>query len=126
MCDTLMQNNTIHSSDWQLEPPTSGQIQITNRALARYVLYQLAQITLVRGLGAHAIALNHPDAWQSIIITRYDYIQVAIAVTADDMTLPLIASVQTRLHQALSDWLGVNVTVQLSVATVVAAPPTTT
>ena len=126
MCDTLMQNNTIHSSDWQLEPPTSGQIQITNRALARYVLYQLAQIPLVRGIGAQAIAVTHPDAWQSVIITRYDYIQVAIAVTADDMTLPLIASVQTRLHQALSDWLGVNVTVQLSVATVVAAPPTTT
>jgi predicted DNA repair protein MutK len=90
------------------------------------VCYQLAQIPLVRGLGAQAIAVTHPDAWQSIIITRYDYIQVAIAVTADDMTLPLIASVQTRLHQALSDWLGVNVTVQLSVATVVAAPPTTT
>jgi predicted DNA repair protein MutK len=121
-----MQNNTIHNSGWQLEPPTSGQIQISNRALARYVCYQLAQIPLVRGLGAHAIAVTHPDAWQSIIITRYDFIQVAIAVTADDMTLPLIADVQTRLHQALSQWLGMTITVQLSVATVVAAPPTTT
>lgn len=125
MCDTLMQNNTIHNSGWQLEPPTSGQIQISNRALARYVCYQLVQIPLVRGLGAQAIAVTHPDAWQSIIITRYDFIQVAIAVTADDMTLPLIADVQTRLHQALSQWLGMTITVQLSVATVVAAPPTT-
>lgn len=125
MCDTLMQNNTIHNSGWQLEPPTSGQIQISNRALARYVCYQLAQIPLVRGLGAHAIAVTHPDAWQSIIITRYDFIQVTIAVTANDMTLPLIADVQTRLHQALSQWLGMTITVQLSVATVVAAPPTT-
>ncbi len=126
MCDTLMQNNTIPSSDWQLEPHTFGQIQITNRALARYVCYQLAQIPLVRGLGAQAIAVTHPDAWQSIIITRYDSIQVAIAVSVDDMTFLRIASVQTRLHQALSDWLGVNVTVQLSVATVVPPTPTTT
>ena len=126
MCDTLMQNNTIHNSDWQLEPQTSGQIQITSRALARYVCYQLAQIPLVRGIGAQAIAVTHPDAWQSVMITRYDDIQVAIAVTVDDMTFPKIAGVQTRLHQVLSDWLGVNVTVQLSVATVVPAPPTTT
>ncbi|NBU64300.1 MAG: hypothetical protein EBS29_07370 [Chloroflexia bacterium] len=121
-----MQNDTIHDSAWQLEPPTSGQIQITSRALARYVCYQLAQFPLVRGIGAQAMAVSHPDAWQSVIITRYDDIQVAIAVSVADMTFSQIASVQTRLQQALSDWLGVHVTVQLSVATVVPAPPTTT
>lgn len=120
-----MQNNTIHGTDSQLELPTSGQIQITNRALARYVLFHLAQIPLVRGIGAQAIAVTHPDAWQSVIISRYDIIQVAIAVNADDMTLALLAGVQTRLQQALSDWLGVTVAVYVSVATVVAPLPVT-
>ncbi len=121
-----MQNNTIPETAWQLETHTSGQIQITSRAIARYVLRLLAQIPLVRGIGPNAIAVSHPDTWQSIIISRYDYIQVAIAVNADDLTLPLIAEVQTRLHHALTEWLGVTVTVQISVATVVTPTPTTT
>ena len=119
-CDTLMKDNTIHTHVMQTRETEVGQIWLRTPVIAKFVVIQLRQIPSVLAVGTSAVPLNHPDAWQQVVVHRTDALEVPLVIVD---TVPLassVAEITTHLQSAVSAWCGMSVTVEVAVVHVAA------
>ncbi len=110
-----MLNNTIPNQAWQLESHINGHCVISARALGQLLLSFLSSAPEISGIGPHATALDHPDAWQALQITRIDAYTVPVTMHADAIRTDVVQRIQMHVTQQMSRWLGVPVSITIVV-----------
>ncbi len=122
MCDTLMKDDTIDNTDWQLSDARHGHILLHRQVIAKYVVWHLRQLPMVHGVGVHAVPLNHPLAWQCIEVERTEFVGVPVALATNTQIDTHLAHITAILQQALQRWLDVAVTVDVRFTTLIPPP----
>ena len=117
-CDTLMKDNTIHTQVMQTRQTKVGQIWLSTPVIAKFVIAQLRQMPSVLAVGKTAVALHHPDAWQQIVVHRADALEIPLVIVDTAPLASTVSDITTQLHQTVSRWCGVVVTVDVAVVRV--------
>ena len=101
-----------------------GQIWLSTPVIAKFVVIQLRQIPSVLAVGTSAVPLNHPDAWQQVVVHRTDALEVPLVIVDTVPLAPTIDTVTEQLQTALSRWCGMAVAVDVAVVRVAPASST--
>jgi hypothetical protein len=119
-----MKDNTIHTHVMQTSQTEVGQIWLSTPVIAKFVIAQLQLIPSVLGVGKQVMPLNHPDAWQQIIVHRADALEVPLVIVDTVALAPTIDAVTNHLHGTVSRWCGMEVVVDVAVVRVAPAAST--
>lgn len=121
-CDTLMKDNTIHTHVMQTIQSEAGQIWLSTPVIAKFVIMQLRQIPIVVGVGTHVIAIQRDDAWQQVVVHHIHALEVPVVIVDTVALATSVADITIHLQRAVSAWCGVEVSIDVAVVRVAAAP----
>jgi hypothetical protein len=119
-----MKDNTIHTHLMQTRATEVGQIWLSTLVIAKFVIAQLQLMPSIIGVGKRHVPLNHPDAWQQIVVHRADALEVPLVIVDTVPLAPTVDAVTDNLTTAVSRWCGMPVTVDVAVVRVAPASST--